>query len=165
MTLQAVIKASLQAGYRSFPAGVLLLPGCSGEDAESAIVAIQTAYSLFSPFLRRHIYELVKPRKPTSCATVFKTLAPGEPPIADTRREATEVDADSLRIAADTGFLFFNAKTDGHKLIVVDRAVACERKGASATSSFTRARPAISKRSSANTEDGGVKAPLPSAPH
>jgi hypothetical protein len=77
------------------------------------------ACSLSSAYLRRHIYELVTPRKPTSCATVFKTLAPGEPPIADTTREATEVDADSLRVAGDTGFLFFNAKTDGHKLIVV----------------------------------------------
>lgn len=77
------------------------------------------ACSLSSAFLRRHIYELMKPRKPTTCAKLFKELAPGEPPIAGTTREATEVDADSLRVDGDTGFLFFNAKTDGHKLIVV----------------------------------------------
>jgi len=79
------------------------------------------ACALSAPFLRQHIrviYELVHPQKPRSCGEMLKTLAPGEPPIADTTREATEVDAGSLQIEGDTGFLFFNAKTDGRKLIM-----------------------------------------------
>jgi hypothetical protein len=40
----------------------------------------------------------------------------------DTPYEATEVDAGSLRVHGNFGFLFFNADTNGHKL-------AMEREG------------------------------------
>jgi hypothetical protein len=81
-----------------------------------------TACALSSPYLRHHIkvvYEFTHPGEPRSCAEMFKALAPGEPPIADTTRKATEVEADSLRVEGTTGFLFFDAKTEGRKLIVV----------------------------------------------
>jgi hypothetical protein len=80
------------------------------------------ACSLSSPYLRHHVkvvYEFTHPGKPRSCPAMFKALAPGEPPIADTRRKSTEVDADSLRVEGTTGFLFFDAKTEGRKLIMV----------------------------------------------
>lgn len=53
-----------------------------------------------------------------SCAKMLARLAPGEPPVADTPYKATEVDAGSLRVKGNTGFLFFNADTEGRKLIM-----------------------------------------------
>jgi hypothetical protein len=79
------------------------------------------ACALSTPYLRHHIkviYELTPPHTARTCGQMLKALAPGEPPIADTTREATEVDADSLRVEGGTGFLFFDAKTEGRKLIM-----------------------------------------------
>jgi len=80
------------------------------------------ACALSSPYLRHHIkvvYEFTHPGKPRSCAEMFRALAPGEPPIADTTRKSTEVDADSLRVEGTTGFLFFDGDIEGRKLIMV----------------------------------------------
>lgn len=81
----------------------------------------RAACSLSSRSLRhriRDVFELAQPHQAQSCPEMLAVLAPGEPPIAPTTYEATKVEAGSLRVESRTGFLFFNADSNGSKLIV-----------------------------------------------
>lgn len=54
-----------------------------------------------------------------SCAEMIRGSAGSEAPLADTPYKSSEVDAGSLRIEGDTGFLFFNAVAGGLQILVL----------------------------------------------
>jgi hypothetical protein len=79
------------------------------------------ACTLAGGILRRRvaaIVELTGMAAGRSCAERMGRLARGEPDIAQTRYEATKVDAAAIRVDGDTGFIFFNAGGAGRKLIL-----------------------------------------------
>ncbi len=67
----------------------------------------------------RGILEFANRTVPQRCDKLMEVLARGEPAVASSRYAASEVDGGSLRIKDGTGFLFFNARTSGRKLIMV----------------------------------------------
>jgi hypothetical protein len=80
-----------------------------------------TACSLIGEILKlrlRAILEFSHQPLGRNCAERMRRIAPGEPAIARTRYEATEVDAASIRVDGHTGFLFFNPDNGGRKLIL-----------------------------------------------
>jgi len=66
----------------------------------------------------RKILEFAEKAANPDCPHAMAALAQGEPPVADTRYRSTVVNAGSLRVKGDYGFLFFNAGEEGRKLIM-----------------------------------------------
>ncbi len=55
---------------------------------------------------------------PKSCPKMMASIAVGEPRIADTAYEATEVIAGSFRVKGSYGYLFFNPRTNAAKMLM-----------------------------------------------
>jgi hypothetical protein len=80
------------------------------------------ACSLSGMILKRQVARLLKVTHSgggKGCAQRMRRLARGEPKAAPTRYAATEVDAGALRVKGGTAFIFFNANTNGRKLILI----------------------------------------------
>lgn len=78
------------------------------------------ACSHLSRALRQRLEEdevLAKQAGSRSCAAILPTISVPLP--GDTLRESTAMDAGSLRVKDDYGFLFFDSPTGGHKLLVL----------------------------------------------